>query len=67
MTRYRLQPGTNKNIYHILTAHDDGKFTVTFHGNDRENEYEASIDEDGRIVGEGFIFPQLGDKRWTVI
>lgn len=67
MMKYRLQPGTSKKIYYILTIDDDGKMKLVFHGVDRIIEDEVELTPNTWIVGKGFMFPPLHNPKWKKI
>lgn len=64
MKQYKLQTGGNRNIFDILTVHDDGRMTVTFHGTDRVITHEAKEQADGRILSGTSLFPPLSSGKW---
>jgi hypothetical protein len=64
MKQYKLQTGGNRNIFDILTVHDDGRMTITFHGTDRVITHEAKEQTDGRILSGTSLFPPLSSGKW---
>ena len=64
MKQYKLQTGGNRNIFDILTVHDDGRMTITFHGTDRVITHEAKEQADGRILSGTSLFPPLSSGKW---
>lgn len=64
MKQYKLQTGGNRNIFDILTIHDDGRMTITFHGTDRVITHEAKEHADGRILSGTSLFPPLSSGKW---
>ena len=64
MKQYKLQTGGNRNIFDILTVHDDGRMTITFHGTDRVITHEAKEQADGRLLSGTSLFPPLSSGKW---
>ncbi len=68
---YKMQRGSSKHIYDVLTVEDDGRMTVTFHGNDRVKVTEDVSEADGEWSGwlrvGGSMYPGLQSGRWTEV